>query len=511
MSRSLPWILGIASSHNGGACLMHGRDEVVAIQEERLLRHKRADHPGAFPSLSIEYCLKSAGIHPDKLDAVVSCAALPIRNAWEDVALNSQLETARRGIPVFTIPHHMGHAVGAYALSGEVSAGILIVDGNGSPWDDLLESEKEVTIDLQRQRVNQPGRTVPRENVSIYIADQGVITPIEKHVASYPKAGSSTPGLPEFQTLGDMYGAVGRQIFGSFFEGPGKVMGLAPYGTPTIPVEEFLRITDGGFEFQSGVRHRFPHDEHWPAHQETYRDLAASVQRALEEAMLYLAHRVRKLADNLCYAGGVALNSVANERIVREAGFRSVYIMPAAEDSGTAFGAAYYGLWRLCGYEPVQGQRVDAFGHGYTREEITAAVDQFPAIRSIGTQDIVEQTAELLASGNIVGWFQGKSEMGPRALGQRSILCDPRSADMKDTLNQRVKFREGFRPFAPMIPEEAVYDWFDVTPPNGISPFMLRVLKFRAEQRIRRLPSFTSTARAGCKRCQKMRHRCFTA
>src|SRR5579862_7302835 len=254
MTGDSPWILGIASSHNGGACLMHGQNIVVAIQEERLLRHKRAEHPGAFPSLSIEYCLRRGGISPRELDAVVLCAALSNQSKWESVVLNPQLETVRNGSRVFTIPHHLGHAVAAYAMSGKTSAGIMIVDGNGSPWDELLDAEKDVTIEEQKDLLNRSDRTEPRENISMYIADRGIITPIEKHIASYPRATSKTPGMPEFQTLGDMYGSVGKQIFGSFLEGPGKVMGLAPFGRPTIPVEEFYRKTPKSFEFQDLVR-----------------------------------------------------------------------------------------------------------------------------------------------------------------------------------------------------------------------------------------------------------------
>src|SRR5581483_546796 len=165
--------------------------------------------------------------------------------------------------------------------------------------------------------------------------------------ASYSRVRATAPGMPEFRSLGDMYSAVGQQIFGSPLDGAGKVMGLAPYGTPTIPADAFYRITPCGFEFQDAVRCRFAHDERWPSHQQEYRDLAASVQHALELALLHLSTRLRDTDPHLCYAGGVALNSVANNRIVNEVGFRDVFIMPAAEDSGTAIGAAYYGLWQL--------------------------------------------------------------------------------------------------------------------------------------------------------------------
>jgi len=479
----MPWVLGIASSHNGAACLLHGQELVVAIQEERLLRYKRAEHPARFPSLSVAYCLKQAGITPDKLDAVVLCATAPTKNNKdEDIFLNSQLQVGRTGVKTFQIPHHFGHAVAVHALSGMSSSSLLIVDGNGSPWDELLENEQAVILPGQLEAANRPERTIPREIISLYVAHEGVITPIEKHISSYMKNPSKAPGMAEFQSLGDMYGFVGRQIFGSFFEGPGKVMGLAPYGKPGIPIEEFIQITPQGFKFQDTVRKRFNHDEHWPARKEEYADLAASVQQALEAAILSLCSRLRREHENLCYAGGVALNSVANERIVRESGFQDVFIMPAAEDSGTAIGAAYYGLWQLCGYTKREQQKLDSMGRSYSGDEITAAIQQLPGLISTRSADVIEETADLLSHGKIVGWFQGGSELGPRALGHRSILCDPRSPDMKDILNHRVKFREGFRPFAPIVLVEDVYDWFEVEPPYGFSPFMLRVLPFRPEQ-----------------------------
>ncbi len=483
MSNSAPWVLGISSSHNGAACLLHGPELVVAIQEERLLRYKRAEHPARFPSLSVEYCLQQAGITADKLSAVVLCAAAPTRNNMdEDILLNPQLRVAHNRIQSFLIPHHLGHAVAVHALSGMSSSGILIIDGNGSPWDELLDSERAVILPGQIEAANRPDRTVPREIISLYLANEGVITPIEKHISSYLKAPSQRSGMAEFQSLGDMYGFVGKQIFGSFFEGPGKVMGLAPYGKPVIPAEEFLRITPRGFEFQDAVRRRFPHDEHWPARREEYADLAASVQNALETAVLSLAARMRRVHEDLGYAGGVALNSVANERIVRECGLRDVFIMPAAEDSGTAIGAAYYGLWQLCGYTRRERQQLDSMGRTYSQADVSSAIRKLPGLVSSRSSRVLEETADLLAEGKIVGWFQHGSEVGPRALGQRSILCDPRPPQMKDVLNQRVKFREGFRPFAPVILEEDVYEWFDVERPYGDSPFMLRVLPFRPEQ-----------------------------
>ena len=484
MPADCPWTLGIASSHNGGACILHGSEVIVAIQEERLLRQKRAKHPAGFPSLAVSYCLDYAGITASQLDAVTVCAVLSNKTEYDDIYLNRQLQVVRNRTKVFVIPHHFGHAVAVYALSGMSSTGILVVDGNGSPWNELFEAEQRAVIPGQLEAAALPDRTVPRENISLYIADDGNIRPVEKYVGSYGEDRSQSPDRT-FQSLGDMYGFFGKQIFGSFFEGPGKLMGLSAYGKPTIPIYHFYHVTSLGFEFQPAVAERFINFGRWPAHQDAYQDLAASVQNALEEAVLLLCTRLIPLSKNLCYAGGVALNSIANERIVREAGFENVFIMPAAEDSGTAIGAAYYGLWQLCGYCRRAPQIRDDLGRRYKEQEIYSAIHEFPGVTFSRKSEIVEETAGLLAEGKIVGWFEGGSELGPRALGQRSILCDPRSPDIKEFLNSKVKFREGFRPFAPVIREEDVYDWFDVEQPLGFSPFMLRVLRFRAEQACR--------------------------
>lgn len=483
MVKSRPWILGLASSHNGAACLLHGDEIAVAIQEERLLRFKRAEHPVGFSSLSIKYCLDHAGITAKDLDAVVVCSTAATKSRYHDVFLNPQLQVAGHDTKVFVIPHHYGHAIACHMLSGYRSSAVLVIDGNGSPLDELLDEEKAVMLPAQLEAARTRGRGIVRENISLYVACEDVLRPIEKHVGSYAICAERQPGLQEFQSLGDMYGYVGAQIFGSFFEGPGKVMGLAPYGKPAIPVEEFLTLTPQGIVFHDTVRRRFRHDEHWPNRKEEYENLAASVQRALETAVLWLCSRFKDASENLCYAGGVALNSVANERIVRETGFQNVFIMPAAEDSGTAIGAAYFGLRQLCGYSRIQQQKLDSVGRSYDESSILNGMKRVPGIALSRSPDVVEQTARLLSEGKIVGWFQGGSELGPRALGQRSILCDPRSPQMKDVLNERVKFREGFRPFAPIILKEDVYDWFDVDPPYGESPFMLRVLPFREEKR----------------------------
>jgi len=187
-------------------------------------------------------------------------------------------------------------------------------------------------------------------------------------------------------------------------------------------------------------------------------------------------------SKNLCYAGGVALNSLANERIFSKSHFEDVYIMPAAEDSGPAIGAAYYGHWLLSGKSTRTRLVHDQMGKTYCQSEIESAIETVPGIRALRSKNYIDQTADMLVQGDIIGWFQGRSELGPRALGQRSILCDPRRTDAKDMLNSRVKFREPFQPFAPAILLEHVPDWFESSGRNWESPFMLRVLKFREDK-----------------------------
>jgi carbamoyltransferase len=271
-------------------------------------------------------------------------------------------------------------------------------------------------------------------------------------------------------------------VFGDAMDA-GKVMGFAPYGRVNFPPGDFFDIAGGEFVYHSKIPERFQHSDRWPLHEEEYANLSSSVQFALEEALMYVVGRLRELypSENLCYAGGVALNSVANERIIRESGFKNVHIMPAAEDSGPAIGAAYYGLWQLTGVNARRKMVRDACGRTYSTTQISDAVMSKQGLRSIRSSDVISDVVELLCAGMIVGWFDGRSELGPRALGHRSIICDPRRKDAKDALNNLVKKRESFRPFAPVIILEEVENWFQCDG-NFQSPFMLRVCEFRTEK-----------------------------
>ena len=465
-----PWILGISASHNGSACLLKGDCIVVAIQEERLSGFKRHRIYGAKASRAVAYCLNYARIDPSELSLIVLCIQGRKRDEVHDLSLEPFLNVLTNKIPTITLPHHYGHALSVFATSGFAESAVLIVDGTGSPVSDFTAEELQV----------MNGNKAPDswETISLYHASGTTVVPLEKHVVERGAWLVMHDGeMPLFGSLGGMFSATAEQVFGEASEA-GKVMGLAPYGPADFPSSDFFDIVNGRLNFKDTVPLQFRYNERWPNHGREYEALAGSVQAALEVALLYLVQHLRELcrSENLCYAGGVALNSVANERIIRESGFKNVYIMPAAEDSGTSIGAAYYGLWQLTQHNSQRPILHDAPGRSYSTADLSAAVDAREDVSVVYPTDVLSDAVELLCDGKIIGWFDGGSELGPRALGQRSILCDPRRPDAKDTLNQRVKMREAFRPFAPAVLLEEAANWFDFGDTTPESPFMLRVV-----------------------------------
>lgn len=479
---SAPWILGYSASHNGAACLLKGDEIAFAIQEERLSGEKRARITDPSTSLAVKYCLQAAGITVDDLAAVVGahfsgqtlegCAFWPA--GW-------------RG-DFEVIPHHYAHAVAAFATSGFDEAAVLVIDGQGGFESHLPEEERRYVI-----RSGVPGLRRASEIISIYKASDRAVACLEKHVGDWIPASerlTAQHGMQAFGSLGGMYAAAAHAIFGDAMDS-GKVMGLSALGTPSAPVDAFFKIrSDGGFDFFDDVIKSFASTERWPNRRDAYVALAASVQAAVEAGVLALARRTRELTGcgRLCYTGGVALNAVANERLIREQIFHQVFLQPAAEDSGPALGAAYHGLWRLAGRglqtASLRAPAIhDSCGRRYAAAEVTTAIGRIPGIEVVAEDDIVDKTVRLLTGGAVVGWFDGGSELGPRALGHRSLLCDPRPADAKEKMNLKVKHREPFRPFAPIILEEKTADWFDAPAHDFFSPVMLRVFPFHESRK----------------------------
>lgn len=471
-----PWILGISASHNGACCLLHGDEIVVAVQEERLIRRKRSRISGARPNLALSYCLQAAGIKLNDLSMIALSAQGPCNTAEHDLSIHPALRTEAHRIPTTYLPHHLAHAFSSYATSGFSESAVLVVDGLGSPYEDLLECER-----LVARGAGANGW----ETFSTYMATPKGLEPIDKHlVPDGTWIIKHSDKMWGFRSLGGMFSSVAQQIFGDLMEA-GKVMGLAPFGKANLDVEEFFTITDGLIHFRDNIPFRFNYRDHWPCRDAEYANLAASTQEALEYALINLTQRLKEQSSssNLCYAGGVALNGIANQRLLREKHFSNLHIIPAAEDSGVAVGAAYFGLFQLTGEIRGRRQLSDAVGCSYSDAQIDTAINATPAIEYLPNNSMLETVVDLLCDGKIGGWFQGGSELGPRALGQRSILCDPRSPETKDVLNHRVKHRESFRPFAPIIMLDHVHNWFDLEGTPAESPFMLRVCSILPEKK----------------------------
>jgi carbamoyltransferase len=497
MSKKHAYILGInAYDHDVSACLLRDGEIAVAIAKERITRQK---HAGGFYKDAIDYCLSAEGIELADVDLVVrNCYVLPVeemetRLLHQDMpfylpekeraqALQHPLFRARSN-RVVTLSHHLAHAYSAFAVSPFEEGVVMVVDGVGGYSTDICE-------DYPLSNSVSP---LARESESYYWFKGSQIEPLKK-VWLPPSRGFLSDEFYNMPGLGALYSRASTYVFGDWNK-CGELMGLAPYGRPNQfkPLLELkddeLIVPDWSEEFnqpwlpenESGKDwETSPSMQHW-------KDLAWRVQDDTEKVLLARAAWLRETTGvrNLCIAGGVALNCVANGRIAREAGFDNVWIQPAAGDDGIAIGCAYYGHLAIQKNPRSFVLNNAYFGREYTNEEIAGTINRRLVrlvSRSTPSKNICGETAKILAEGHIVGWFQGRSEFGPRALGNRSILADPRKAEMKDILNKRVKHRQAFRPFAPVVLAERADEIFDA---HADSPFMLLAEHVRPEWRDR--------------------------
>ena len=487
MSTPKPWIAGFSFSHNGAVCLVHGDEIVAAIQEERLNRQKRSVLPyGIFNSFAFEYCLLCAGINVRDIELFVVAhngKQLSAEQKVRMVGLHSEL----MGRVIF-MPHYLAHAHAAFAMSGFEESTILVIDGLGESLAALKRGFPGELSPARHAIFPKPEgvRIDPNdigEIVGIYRAGGTTMTLLEKHIGGWLFGNEP---LQTFGSFGAMFSSVARLVFGDDLEA-GKVMGLAPYGHAEYAPSDFVDVgADGQITFWDDISGHFREcQEGWPANKVAFENLAYGVQSALELGLSRLVERCQVLGgtNDLCYTGGVALNSVANEKVISQRFFDRHFIFPASEDSGLAVGAAYHGLWKIAPRRCGRPLTSDAMGRTYGKSEIRRAVAEIPYVQVVDCEDPLDTAVESLIDQKVLGWFQGRSELGPRALGQRSILADPRSAEMKEHLNDRVKHRESFRPFAPVILREEVPKWFEANIAEPDSPFMLRVIKFRESAR----------------------------
>jgi carbamoyltransferase len=491
------YILGINAYHaDASACIYHNGELIAAAEEERFRRIK---HWAGFPTIAIEFCLKEAGISISNVDYIgisrnpkanfgkkvftaiknrlsVSNMVNRAKNlkkaaSIEDEILNHfKIEKSSLKAQIINVEHHRSHLASAFFASSFEESAILSIDGFGDYSSTMIATGK--------------GNQIKVLDTVSYPHSAGVFyTTFTQYL-----------GFPHY---GDEY----------------KIMGLAPYGEPKYvdQLRDVLLFKDNGlFELnlayfnhpKDGVQMAWeggvPHmdslytqhliDQFGPLRQKDeplsqyHKDLAASIQRITEELIFHILNHLQKSTGlkSICIAGGVAQNSVANGKILANTTFEHIYIPPAGHDAGTCLGAA---LWIY--NQVLKNPRLPITNHGYfgsqfSNEEIIEVLEsQHINYEKLEGKDLYNKVTDCLINAGVVGWFQGRAEFGPRALGHRSIIADPRRADAKDILNAKIKRRESFRPFAPSILKEYVKDYFEVV---DEVPFMEKVFPIKKEK-----------------------------
>lgn len=483
------YILGISCYyHDAAAALLKNGEIIAAAEEERFTRKK---HDQSFPINTINFCLQKAGITPDQISYVAfyekpllkfdrllmqHIAAYPF-SYWSfykaipnwvveklriQTTIRKKLKKDRNKFngEILFLEHHLAHAASSFLVSPFDEAAILTIDGVGEWTTTAWGHAKNNDISLTKK-------------------------------IDFP------------HSLGLLYSAVTAYLGFKVNNDEYKVMGLAPYGKP-IYIEQMKKLidvkSDGSyaldmsyFSYHYGLKSitkKFI-EEFGPTRipeakvEQHHKDIAASMQKLLEETLFTILNSLHAetKCKNLCMAGGVALNSVANGKITRNTPFKHVFIQPAASDAGTALGAALYVWHTILENKREYVQTTSSFGPSFTAEEIKEYLEKnkiiFKEYKDV--KEAATKAASLIHKDQVIGWFQGGMEWGPRALGNRSILSNPCNPNMKDIINAKVKHRELFRPFAPVILQEKVHDWFEIDKDEEL--FMLFVYPFKEKKR----------------------------
>lgn len=475
-------ILGINSVfHDTTACLIRDGQLIVAIEQERLSRQK---HTRAFPYEAIDECLKVAGLSYEDVDhiavsfkpsldigkkllfalknptAAIAVGQLQIvRFYWKYRELNNWYKKHFRSLKaqLHFVSHHESHVVGSFLVSPYQRAALLSLDGSGEWATGYLGFGDGTQITEYKQMYFPHSLGSVYEAVTLFVGFK--------------------PSYDEGKTMGlAPYGNAD-----TYYEAARKTITIGPDGEILVDLSFFrFQYCKHGYLSEKFYRVFGPPRKKGEEISQRHMDVAAAFQRVLEECGLSLCRFLREKTDAeyLVIAGGVALNSVMNGRIVRESGFKDLYVMPAAGDNGTALGAAYCVYNRVLG-QPRNFSHMNPYvGKQYSDEYVKAVLDECK-LSYTHHDDIASIAAKLLAEGNILGWMQGATEIGPRALGNRSILADPTKDYMKDKVNAEVKHREAYRPFAPSVPVERLQEYFDI---QVEVPFMLKVCDVRPEK-----------------------------
>ena len=490
--------------HDSAAALLKDGIVIAAVEEERFSRKKFDDD---FPKKAIQWCLDETKIKPYQIDSVAFYDKPVLK--FERL-LDNYIAVAPRGLYSFldTIPkwlhkrlwikndikkslkgfkgdiifpdHHMSHAAYAFYTSPFDEAAILSVDGVGEWTTTSFGIAKNNSINLSND-IRWP------------------------------------------HSLGLLYSAFTYFLGFKVNEGEYKLMGLSAYGKPRyydLILDNLVDVKDDGSIHLNMKYFAFTYDKVMTNKkfselfgvlprkkdekmEQIHFDLGASIQKVLEEIILKMAKHIHEKTGmkNLCYGGGVALNGVANYRLLQEGPFENIFIPPSPGDAGSAVGCAQYAYYihhknisKNTKQDSSQKIRENVYvGPEYTDEEIKEFLDSKDInYETFDRESLLQNTAKLITEGNIVGWYQGKMEWGPRALGNRSILADPRNKKMKEILNEKIKHRESFRPFAPSIMEEYISDYFEIDIP---SPYMLMVAKIKQPEKIPAVTHVDGTGR----------------
>ena len=489
--------------HDSAASILKDGHVVAAVEEERFSRKKFDD---GFPNMAIDWCLKEVGISPEEIDSIAFYDKPVLKF---DRLLDNYIAVAPRGLYSFldTIPkwlhkrlwikddiqkhlkgfqgeiifpeHHVSHAAHAFYTSPFRESAVLTIDGVGEWTTTSFGTAQENSIDL-------------------------------------------TDNIHWPHSVGLFYSAFTYFLGFKVNEGEYKLMGLSSYGKPKyydLILKELIDVKDDGsihlnmkyfaFTYDKVMTNKkfaelfgiTPRQKNEKAEQIHF-DIAASAQKVLEYVIIKMANHIHKKTQmkNLCFGGGVALNGVANYILLKNGPFENIHIPPSPGDAGSAVGCAQYLYYvhkknqRIIETDYAERIRENVYtGPQFNDQEIQHFLDSNKiTYQKFDRQSLLQNTAKLISDGKIVGWYQGKMEWGPRALGNRSILADPRDANMKDILNEKIKHRESFRPFAPSILEEHTLDYFDIDIP---SPYMLMVAIVKQPDRIPAVTHVDGTGR----------------
>lgn len=482
----------IAQGFDSAAALVTDEGIIAAVAEERFTGQKAT---GAFPLHAIRYCLEAAKISSASIDYLAhSFAYEPYRDLYEGneysrrefanvYSREAQLRCLQEYLPAYNwaeklvhVPHHLAHAASTFYVSGLESALILVVDGMGETQSATIAVGHDDHIEIIKQIPLLHSLGILYSVFTLYLG---------------------------FQLTSDEYKVMGLAPYGDasrYFSKLMKLVHLKEDGTCTIPILSKNHTVEEqqtyGATIQELTELFGPPREPGTAITQVHKDIAAALQGVLQTSLLHILRHFKRATGqhNLCMAGGVALNCTANGIIWRSRLFKDLFIQPAAGDDGSALGAALYLQRQHNPHHHLKKMSLPLWGPAFTNEDVEASLQQQPELsrkQYAVFEDLADAVASQLAEGKIVAWFQGRMEFGPRALGNRSILADPRHPGMRDRLNQLIKKREDFRPFAPAVLAETAADFFEIERgEESLYAYMLLIAQVRVAFRAQ-LPAIT--------------------